>query len=171
MYAPTISEFLWSFSRFIDVVLEVPQLKRVFVLEELDKWIIAYYCCIGFRVLLCAVNLVYRFVENQNGVPGKITYSPLFCYISIGMKADMPSALSHPVRRSPRGLSSPRSSLPAYSINTDDGQPETTREIGPRHILVVSPMAFAWVPLQVITAVVRQRLNVMVSITPVAGAV
>ena len=97
-YAPTISEFLWSFSRFIDVVLEVPQLKRVFVSEKLDKWIIAYYCCIGARVLLCAVNLVYRFVKNQKGTPGKENLFSLVLVSTIGIEADMSSTLSHPVR-------------------------------------------------------------------------
>ena len=66
MHVPTVSEFLWSFSKFIDVVLEVPQLKRVFSSETLDEWIVAYYSCIGSRAVLCIVDLVYRFVECQN---------------------------------------------------------------------------------------------------------
>lgn len=49
-----------------------------------------------------------------------------------GIRVDMSLMLSYPVRRSPKGLSSPRSSLPASSINTDDGQPGITRETGPR---------------------------------------
>jgi len=60
MYAPTVLEFAWSFSRFLDVVLEIPQLKMVFVAEKVDEWITGYYFTIGIRVILCIVNWVYR---------------------------------------------------------------------------------------------------------------
>jgi len=174
MYLPTIWEFLWSFSRFIDVVLEVPQLKRVFVSEEVDKWIIAYYCCIGSRVLLCAVNLVYRLVKSQDVIPGRRTYSRWFWYLTIEfIKADMSSIPSHPARRSPKGLSSLRSSLPASSINVDDGQPRSMKKTILRFICVVPHphLTFAWVPSQIRTAMVRRCLNRKFSITPVAWAI
>ena len=73
MYAPNIVEFFWAFSRSIDVVVEVPQLKRVYNSEKLDRWIIAYYCCIGARGVIAIVRLAlwYRFVENRNGIPAR----------------------------------------------------------------------------------------------------
>ena len=69
MYIPTFSEFLWASSRFIDVVVEVPQLKMVYVSDRLDKWIIAYYYCIGSQVFVYTLRLVYRFVVDQNDAP------------------------------------------------------------------------------------------------------
>ena len=72
-------------------------------------------------MFLCAIDLVYRFVKNQNGIPGERTHPPWFLYLTIGIKVDMSLMLSYPVRRSPKGLSLPRSFLFASSINTDGG--------------------------------------------------
>jgi len=63
MVSPAIPEFFWTSSRFIDVVVEVPQLKIVYASDKLDKWIIAYYCCIGFQVLSYTWDLIYRFLH------------------------------------------------------------------------------------------------------------
>jgi len=69
MYAPTILEFFWTFSRFIDIVVEVPQLKIVYASEKIDKWIIVYYCCIGSQVFLYTLRAIYTFVGSQNSIP------------------------------------------------------------------------------------------------------
>lgn len=64
MYAPVLLEFSWAFSRFIDIVVEVPQLKMTHASDKLDGWIIAYYCSIGSQVFFSTLNLIERFVEN-----------------------------------------------------------------------------------------------------------
>lgn len=69
MYRITVLEFSWAFSRFIDIVVEVPQLKIVYVSDKLDKWIIAYYCCIGSQVFFYALRTIYRLVGNRNSIP------------------------------------------------------------------------------------------------------
>jgi len=69
MYLPTFTEFFWTFSRFIDVLVEIPQLRMLYASERLDKWIITYYTCIGSHVIFYTMSLIYRFVENQNDVP------------------------------------------------------------------------------------------------------
>lgn len=77
-HSPTVLEFFWAFSRFIDVVVEVPQLKMIFVSDKFNKWTIAYYCCAGSHVFFYTLNLIYRFVWNQNDVP--VAHSPYLQY-------------------------------------------------------------------------------------------
>ena len=80
MYTPSVSEFFWAFSRVIDVVVEAPQLKMIWVSGGLDKWMTAYYCCIGSHVFVYAMHLIYRSVRNQNGASGsRETHSRWFC--------------------------------------------------------------------------------------------
>ena len=102
MYIPTIPEFFWTFSRFIDVLVEVPQLRIVYTSDKLDKWIIGYYCCIGFHVFSTTLNLLYRFVENQNGIPTAelIRFDATF----LGYETKVPSTSPRSARQSPKEL-------------------------------------------------------------------
>ena len=111
MYLPTIPEFIWAFSRFIDAVLEVPQLKRVYISEELDKWIVAYYCCIGSRVVFYVISAVYRFVGNRNDIPAGGLIS-LDSVTLLGTRTNTSSMSLRQARRSSKGLSLLYSSSP-----------------------------------------------------------
>ena len=82
MYTPSVYEFSWAFSRVIDAVVEAPQLKMIWASGGLDKWITAYYCCIGSHVFVYGMHLIYRFVQNRSDAPRRETHSRLVLLIS-----------------------------------------------------------------------------------------
>jgi len=102
MYTPSISEFFWAFSRVIDVVVEVPQLKMFWVSGGLGKWMTAYYCCIGSHVFVYAMHLIYRFVPNHNDVPVRELIR-VGSTTLLGFNTTMSTMSSRPARRSPKG--------------------------------------------------------------------
>ena len=64
MYSPTLLEFFWAFSRFLDVFVEIPQLRMLWSSDKLDEWIIAYYCSVGAQVLFYTLSFIHRFVRD-----------------------------------------------------------------------------------------------------------
>lgn len=125
MYTPSVSEFFWAFSRVIDVVVEAPQLKMIWVSGGLDKWMTAYYCCIGSHVFVYAMHLIYRSVRNQNDASGsRETHSRWFCrffFVFLGFDATRSTMSSRLARRSPKGSRSLFSSRFVSSINAGEG--------------------------------------------------
>jgi len=78
MYTPSVLEFFWAFSRVIDVMVEVPQLKMIWISGRLDKWMTAYYCCMVSYVFFYAMHMIYRFVQDKNDARVRETHSRWF---------------------------------------------------------------------------------------------
>ena len=79
MYSPTLLEFFWAFSRVLDVMVELPQLRILWFEHNLDEWFIAYYCSIGANVLFYILDFVHRFVLDCRVLlcnPVQLTFPP-----------------------------------------------------------------------------------------------
>ena len=63
-YDTSITDYFWTFSRFLDLLLEVPQLRRVYFAEKLSRWIVVYYVAIGLHVFFHVNDFVYTFVTS-----------------------------------------------------------------------------------------------------------
>lgn len=57
-------EILWSFSRFVQIFAEVPQLMMVHNISRMDSCLKAYYLCVTGHVVSYCGNWVYRYADQ-----------------------------------------------------------------------------------------------------------
>jgi len=67
-YGTSITDYSWAFSRFLDLSLEVPQLRRVYFAENLSKWIVAYYVAIGLHDFFRVNDFIHTSVTTMRTI-------------------------------------------------------------------------------------------------------